>query len=370
VRASPAARRGRPGRRILLTWLVLGAVVLIAAAAALDALRRGTSPTTVQAREETARLAGRLVPQPGALTGTLVFSSLAGCRPQLLSLETLRLERPGPSLECDLWVSPRGDLAVVSLAPALGLRGSRVALLELARQPELVRTLGIVRGEPSWSLDGERLAWCTAAGNTVVVVAETGARSEVPGCRPRLAPDGSVLTRPASPLAPTLLRDGEVVLGANELARGFPADGEGPLDVVGYDARPDGLLAVVAVRFESGRRPRRLLQLWRERRLEAAIPLPELSLPAGYGRLGEHVEFGPTGREVAVAFPGAGKPMVVVDLETRTLAVEPTSQHGFAWSPDGTWLALSTGEEVRVFGPERQDPVYVLPVGAAAIAWR
>jgi hypothetical protein len=371
VSASPAARRGWPGRRIVVTWLVLGAVVAIAAAAAFDALRRGTPPpAATPARAETTRLTGESVPQPGVLTGTLVFSSLAGCRPQLLMLETLRFERPGPSLECDLWVSPRGDLAVVALVPALGLRGSRVALLELARRPQLLRTLGVVRGEPSWSLDGERLAWCTAAGNTVVVVVETGARSEVRGCRPRLAPDGSVLTRPASPLAPALLRDGKVVLGADELARGFPADGEGPLDVVGYDARPDGVVAVVAVRFESGRRPRRVLQLWRGRGLEAALPLPELSLPAGYGRLGEHVEFGPTGREIAVAYPGAGKPMVVVDLETQTLAVEPTSQHGFAWSPDGTWLALSTGEEVRVFGPGRQDPAYVLPVGAAAIAWR
>jgi hypothetical protein len=368
--ASSAGSSGGEGRRVALTWVVFGAVAVIAAAAALDALRREPPSASVQVRAETGRLTGEGVPPPGTLRGKLVFTSLAGCRPQVLSLETLRLEEPGPSLECDLWVSPRADLAVVSLASALGLRGSRIALLRLAPQPEVLGALGVVRGEPSWSRDGERFAWCTPAGDTVVFATETGARSRVTGCRPRLAPDGSVLTRPASPLAPTLLRDGEVVLREQELARGFPADGEGPLDVVGYDTRPDGLLAVVAVRFESGRRPRRLLQLWREGRLEAAIPLPELGLPAGYGRLGEHVEFGPTGREVAVAFPGAGKPMVVVDLETRDLAVEPTSQHGFAWSPDGTWLALSTGEEIRVLGPERDEPTYVLPVGAAAIAWR
>ena len=370
-RAAPRAALGDGGsRRVLGTWLVIGALVVVGSAAALDALRRSPSAPATVRPGEAAQLTGRLVPEAGALSGSLVFSSLAGCQPQVMRLETLTLESAGPSLDCGLWVSPRGDLAAVSLGSALGLRGSRVALLRLARQPELIEPLGIVRGEPSWSADGERLAWCTPEGTSVVLVVQTGRRHEVAGCHPGFAADGSVLTRPDSPLAPTLLRDGKVLLGAEELARGFPADGEGPLDLVGYDARPDGLLAVVAVRFESGRQPRRLLQLWRARRLEGAIPLPEVGLPAGYGRLGEHVEFGPTGREVAVAFPGAGKPMVVVDLETRAVAVGPTSQHGFAWSPDGTWLALSTGEEIRVLGPERGDPEYVLPVGAAAIAWR
>jgi WD40-like Beta Propeller Repeat len=364
---------GRPGvsRRPALTWVVLGAVAVIAAAAAADALRHNGAPSaSEQPLAETRRLTGEEVPAPGALPGTLLFTSLAGCRPQALSLETLTLGARGPSLECELWVSPRADVAVVSLASALGLRGSRVALLELGRQPRLLQPLGTLRGEPSWSRDGRRLAWCTPRGHTVVFDRGSGALSRVDGCRPRIVPDGSVLTRPDSPIATTLLRDGEILLEADDLARGFPADGDGPLDLVGYDAREDGLLAVVAVRFESGRRPRRLLQLWRERALEAVVPLPELSLPAGYGRLGEHVEFAPTGREVAVAFPGAGKPMVVVDLETRTLAVEPTSQHGFAWSPDGAWLALSTGEEIRILGRERGEPAYVLPVGAAALAWR
>jgi hypothetical protein len=179
-----------------------------------------------------------------------------------------------------------------------------------------------------------------------------------------------VLTRPARLLTSTLLQDGEVLLAEEDLVRPFPADSEGPLDVVGYDLRPDGLLAVVTVRFEPGRRPRRLLQLWRGDRLERAILLPELGLPAGTGRLGDRVEFAPTGREVAVAFPGAGKPMIIVDLGTGGISLEPTSQHGFAWSRDGRWFALSTGEEIRVLGPDRRDAVYVLPVGAASLAWR
>lgn len=361
------ARRNRP---LFRTGIILGAVALLAAAAAVDALRRAPSSPATPELQETGAGESRLAGQAGALSGTLVFSSLAGCRVQELSLETLTLEEPGPSLECKLWVPPRGDLAAVSLAPALGFRGSRVALLRLGEPPEVVRVLGVVRGEPAWSERGEALAWCTAAGDTVVLALATGARRRLDGCRPSIAPDGSVLTRPASGLAPTLLRDGRVLLGEEELVRPFPADSDGPLDLVGYDVHTDGLLAVVAVRFESGRRPRRLLELWRGGRLERALLLPELSLPASSGRLGERVEFDPTGREIAVSYAEAGKQMVLVDLDSGTIALEPTPQHGFAWSPDGRWFALSTGEEVRVFGPDRRDPVYVLPVGAAAIAWR
>ena len=356
--------------RRAVTGLVLGAIVVLAFAAAYDTLRGGTaSPTSLDSTNESMLTGGEL-PAPGELEGTLVFASQAGCRPRALSLATLRLGAGGPSLECGLWVPPRGRLAVISLAPALGFRGSRAALLRLSDPPAVAEELGIVRGEPSWSDDGRRLAWCTAGSRTVVLDLDTGARSRLAGCRPTIAPDGSVLTRPARLLTATLLRDGEVLLTEEQLGEPFPPGSEGLLDVVGYDLRDDGLLAVVTVRFEPGRRPRRLLQLWRGDRLERAIPLPELGLPAGYGRLGDHVEFDPTGREVAVAFPGAGKPMLIVDLGTGGISLEPTSQHGFAWSRDGRWFALSTGEEIRVLGPDRRDPVYVLPVGAAALAWR
>jgi hypothetical protein len=360
--------RRRSGRAIL-TSVVLVAVAVVAFAATVDALRGGgTRSQAAPPPDDTARLAGELLPEDGTLAGRLVFASLAGCRPQEASLDRLVLGTPGESLECGLWVSPRGDLAVVALEPALGLRGSENGLLRLGDPPELVRRLGVARGEPSWSPDGERLAWCTEQEETVVLTLDTGARASVPGCHPVFAPDGSVLTRPAEYLAGTLLVDGRPTLGEEDLLRGFPA-AEGPIDLVGYDVRADGLLALVAVRFESGRRPRRLLELWRDGRLESTVLLPELGLPAGYGRLGERLEFAPNGTEVAVAFPGTGKQMVLVRLADLSIVLGPTSQHGFAWSPDGVWFALSTGEEVRVFGRDREQ-AYVLPIGAAALAWR
>jgi WD40-like Beta Propeller Repeat len=356
--------------RRAVSGLVLGAVAVLAIAAAFDALRGETESLTQLDPTEPSPLVGRELPEPGELPGTLVFASQAGCRPRTLSLSTMTLGAGGPSLECGLWVPPSGPLAAVSLAPALGFRGSRAALLRLGDPPGVVQGIGIVRGDPSWSGDGSRLAWCTASSGTVVLDLETGARERLAGCRPKIAPDGSVLTRPARLLTSTLLRDGRVVLRTEELVRPYPPGSEGPLDVVGYDLRSDGLLAVVTVRFEPGRLPRRLLEFWRGKELERAILLPELNLPAGAGRLGDRVEFDPTGREVAVAFPGAGKEMILVDVGTGSVALPPTSQHGFAWSPDGRWFALSTGEEVRVFGPDRRDPVYVLPVGAATLAWR
>lgn len=358
------------GRRAVGTWLVLGAVGLLAAVAVFDALRRAPSPVAAEEPAGAVRLTGDALPAPGLLEGTIVFSDLRECRTQELSLETLTLGPAGPPLGCNLWVPPRGGTAAVSLASALGGRGSVVGLLRLGDPPEIVGELGVVRGQPSWSDDGTRVAWCTAEDHTVVLDVGPGTRTRVDGCRPTIAPDGSVLTRPAALLTPTLLRDGEVLLGEEELLRPFPRDVQGPLDVVGFDVHADGLLAVVTVRFESGRRPSRRLQLWRGGRLEQVIQLPELSLPAGAGRLGDRVEFAPGGRAVAVAFPRSGMQMVVVDLEREEVVLGPVSQHGFAWSPDGAWLAISNAEEIRILEPGRGGPEYVLPLGAEAVAWR
>ncbi len=369
---SLARRRSTARRARLSTWLALAVVAIVGTAAAVTALRGGSEPMprTAAPGLDTASLTGPDVPATGLLSGTLVLTSLGPCRPQTLELTTLSLAAPGPRLGCSLTVSPRGDLAVADLGLAREAPGHRIGLVDLAAPPSLLRSLGVARGEASWSADGERLAWCAPDGATVVLTLETGERNRLAGCQPVFVPDGSVLTRPDRPLTATLLRNGEPLLSEAEVARGLPLDGEGPVDVVGYAARRDGLVAVVAVRFESGRQPRRVLELWRGGSLEAAVPLPELGLPAGSGRFGGRVEFSPTGREIAAAFPGRGVAVVLIDLPTRRIVLEPTSQHGFAWSPDGAWFALSTGEEVVVYGSTRGETAYVLPIGTSSIAWR
>ena len=48
---------------------------------------------------------------------------------------------------------------------------------------------------------------------------------------------------------------------------------------------------------------------------------------------------------------------------------EPPSG-GVAFSPDGAWVAFSTGGEVLVFAGGATEPVYTLPIAAGAVAWR
>jgi hypothetical protein len=88
------------------------------------------------------------------------------------------------------------------------------------------------------------------------------------------------------------------------------------------------------------------------------------------GQFAEVVSFRPDGRELALALPGAGVPLVVVDVATRKVVLARKGQHGIDWSRDGAWLAISTGERVLIYGLDRSEPVYALPVRAAALAWR
>jgi hypothetical protein len=357
---------------MLRTFVAVGMVAVIAVVATGDALRRELS----QANGRAAAVSGgtdaaRLFPASGVLPGTLYLTTLGECRLQAIEMERLATSLDGPETTCSFSLAPDGRRAIIPFGPRRGPlgRSRAIGLAELGERSRL-RRLAVARGgAASWSRDGARVAWCRDDGQTVVLTLATGERRKLRGCAPKFAGD-SVLTRPDEPLTPVLLRDGQMLLDVTDVARGFPSGPPTPLDVLGYDAREDGLLAVVVVQFPSGRQPTPVLELWLGDELVRSFELPILGSPAGRGRFGERVEFSPDGRELLVAFPGAGVRFVLIDVASGAELLPATSQHGIAWSPDGAWFAVSTAEAIVIYGSARTAPAYVLPVGASALAWR
>lgn len=357
---------------MLRTFVAVGIVAVIAVVAAGDALRGGLShsngPPT--AATEDGEAAGPF-PAVGTLPGTLYLTTLGECRLQAIDVARLARVVDGPETTCSFSLAPDGKRATIPLGPRRGPLGRSRALwlAELGERLHL-RRLAVARGgAATWSRDGTRVAWCRDEGDTVVLTLATAERRKVRGCAPKFAGD-AVLTRPDEPLTPLLLRDGKVLLDETDVARGFPPGPPAPLDVLGYDVREDGLLAVVVVQFRSGRQPTPVLELWLKGEFVRVVELPILGSPAGRGRFGERVEFSPDGREIVVAFPGAGVRFVLIDVASGAELLPATSQHGIAWSPDGVWFAVSTAEAILVYGSTRTAPAYVLPIGASALAWR
>lgn len=358
---------------MLRTFVAVGIVAVIAVVAAGDALRgelsswNGASPA--EATEDAG--AARPFPAAGTLPGSLYLTTLGECRLQAIDMARLETVVNGPETTCSFSLAPDGRRAIIPLGPRRGPLGrSRAIWLAEVGEEFRLRRLAVARGgAATWSRDGARVAWCRDDGHTVALTLATAERRKVRGCAPKFAGD-TVLTRPDEPLTPLLLRDGEVLLDETDVARGFPPGRPAPLDVLGYDVREDGLLAVVVVQFPSGRQPTPVLELWLRGQLVRAIELPILGSPAGRGRFGERVEFSPDGREIVVAFPGAGVRFVLIDVTSGAELLPATSQHGIAWSPDGVWFAVSTAEAILIYGSTRTAPAYVLPIGASALAWR
>ena len=350
------------------TWAWRLAIVALAGlgiAIVIDALGGGkeSEPTTRPA-PRVERITGPNVPQPAVLKGTLYIAAGDRCRLTAIDLREVTQGDPGPETSCGLWAAPTGGLAAVTRAPRDD-RAEELWLVELADPPRLLRRVGLVVGDPSWSADGKRLAWCTLGGSTVVLEVQTGSRTHVRGCRPKLTPNG-ILTRPDEPLASRLLEGGTARLDRSELTRPFrePAS---RIDVLGFDASGDGLLAVTVAEFPDTL-PRAWLELWRGHTLLDSLVLPLAAVP-GPGFLSELVRFSPSGQEIAVGLARGTFELLVVDAQTHRLRLEPSLTKGFTWSPDGTWLVRSTGSELVFSGAERSEHVYAFPLAAFALAW-
>jgi hypothetical protein len=389
---------------VLRSALAVGAVAAVVVAAVVHAVTRGGG-SEPQAPERAAaeRIDGPDVPVAGALEGVLVFAD-ADCRLRRFQLETLELATAEADA-CRFTLSPDGNSGVVVAGGASPARLITPAATVSA-------PLGTVVGDPAWSRDGALVAWCGGDGATTRVrdLVRSTLR-EVRGCRPSFTPDGRVLTRTAD----ELLLDGRRFLGDDELRRGLRGRPDA-VSLLGHDAGPDGLVAVVVAsrrlerevvelaqpgpfgavpgqslvsgagsdEFEvlptgrtgqveirrPGGRPAVVLELWRDGELVGARSLRALAFPFGDAGFGAVVRFSPRGDELAVGSAGPGAPLMLLDAATLAPRLRPVVQNGFAWSPDGAWFALAASDGLRISGALRSQPAYVLPFDATDVAWR
>jgi hypothetical protein len=355
---------------VLRNVLIVAAVAAIAVAAVVDTLHGGgggEESTLPHGSEESqpAGLTGPDVPAPGGLPGALVIAEADGCKLRVISFVDASLGEPGVETLCRVWASPASALAVTATSRGERADVRELTLVDLEDPANEGRALGSARGEVAWSSDGTRVAWCTIAGVSVVRELSSGSEREVPGCDPRFGDDGALLTRPDDQAV--LWREGEPLLTADDLGSGFEPGSAGPVELVAYDVSTDGTLAVTVARpLPTGTDV--VLELWRDGSLVSSFELPAVRGP-GNTRFGGSLRFGPAGNELAIGYtPGAG-PLTLVDLGLQRLLIPEITQQGLAWSPDGAWLALAVDDEIRVYGALRDEPSYVLPIGAASIAW-
>lgn len=352
--------------------LIVAAVVGIAVAALVDTLHGGgdagesTLPRNAGTEQaEPVTLTGPDVPAPGALPGSLVLAEADGCRLRVISFAQASLGEPGAETLCRVWASPTSGLAATATSRGERADVRELTLVDLDEPSDEGRALGSARGEVAWSADGARVAWCALDGVSIVLELSSGTERDVPGCDPRFAPDGALLTRPSD--EPVLWREGEPLLGADELERGFGPGSTGPVELVDYDVSSGGVIAVTVARLmPTGSLA--VLEIWRDGSLESSFELPQRRGP-GNTRFGGFLRFSPAGNELAVGYtPGAGE-LTLVDLELGRVLIPRIAQRGLTWSPDGAWLALAVDDEIRVYGALRDTQSYVLPIAAASIGW-
>jgi hypothetical protein len=354
---------------VLRNALIIGALAAIAVAALVDTLHGGGGGESTIARgsgeEEVLSLSGPDVPPPGALPGSLAVVEASDCRLRVISFADGSVSEPGTDTLCRVWASPTSRQAVVATSRGERADVRELALVNLDDPSDDGRALGSARGEVAWSADGARLAWCSLEGESTVLELSTGAEEKITGCDPSFAPDGALFTR--ADHEAVLLRDGEPLLASADLEDGFEPGSSGPVELVDYDVSPDGTIAVTVARLlPTGTAV--MLELWRDGSLSASFELPPVRGP-GNTRFGGFLQFSPAGNELAVGYtPGAGA-LTLVDLELERLVIPEIDQSGIAWSPDGGWLALAIGNEIRVYGAVKDEPTYVLPIAAQSIAW-
>ncbi|MGH3060176.1 MAG: hypothetical protein ACRDNA_02050 [Gaiellaceae bacterium] len=324
--------------RRILTWLLLGAVVALGAAASFDALRGGEPtraeplPTTSARAESTA---GPASPE-AALAAALREAGIGGileyadedCDTHAVSLPDLTARPSGVGGACTFAVT-----ANATTGYAVECSGGRVSIDDPQQAP-----YAQVRAEcpPAWKPDGT----------------------------PTLLRDGEVVEpHPCPDRGIIPMRCSRVLLSGDDLVRELRGAGW-----TGFRFAVEELLwlsdsraaAIVGARSRDDRGE--LLVVFDGRRLVTAPT-------AAYEDLAT-LRLSPSGGFVVaqIADPGG---VLVVDRDGAL--VRPLVRHGsaLAWSPDERWIAEATEDGVYVFPVDGGTPrVYVLPIVARDLVWR
>ena len=329
--------------RRIFTWLLVGAVVALALAAGIDALRdRGDSEPALAEAAPAAPTVTRAARAPGmdfaasslrtaGLSGGLIYAD-EDCAVHALTFPDLQ---PGP---------------VGDLAPRAEQVGSSCRLASPGPRGVPYR-IGCRRG---------RVEVTNASGNIL---------ARYPGCAPVWGPgnavglvrDGGVVKLIGPVAAPEVVRE-RILLTRSRVERELRSAWRGYRFAVTEFIWLEPRRVAAIVQARKRRETVDLLAVFVGGRL--------LSVP-GYGYDGlTDLRVSPRGSFVTARIVEPGG-LAVVDRNGET--ARPALRHGdaIAWSYDERWIAEATSDGVYVFRADESSPVFVhIPIAARDLMWR